>query len=671
MATVEGQIITVILLLLAIKFCQLSIYPYLKPALKDVAYGMGYPAGILLLIFFSWYLGIIHIPVQLALIPFGVLFIFALWKKQYSRAAIKEHIVFDVVFLAGFFFMLIVRFSNPGIIVSGEKFMDAAFLSGIMNNPVVTPADPWFGGAALSVYYYLGHWMMGVLGIIALGESTVVFNLMLPVVFGLAATAAYSIGRLILKRRYAWIPLLVLILPNIALIINFISGKNLMGAWWDSTRVIGAGTTINEYPLFSFLWGDPHAHVLGCFNQLFFICLLLVMLTRWRELETYGKYLLAVLMALSLGTMPAMNSWDVMIYAVLYLAIAFIVWIKEEQRFSFRTILPFALVPVLSLASYGYFLLEMLGAGGSSVQGFYLVTTPSALIEFLGVWGIFLAIVFLDGLTSLKKYPLFAAVPIVAFVFGYGSLGVALFCFLLLLVKKEKRAETVLAMTGLVILMFMEIFYLKDYMGETYYRMNTVFKFGFACWFILGTSALLMVGRWCRNLFTSVTAGRGWKMAAGIYAVILVLVICFGINPGYGGGTLDGTAWMKTEHPADYAGIQYLKEHAAPDDLIVEAVGSSYTYSSRVSAMTGLSTPVGWIGHEYGWRSGADDVMTVSADVRNIYENSLLCDELMKKYNVTYLFVGEVERDTYNVSLPSTGLTEVFHTDGVSIYQRS
>ncbi|MDO5845738.1 MAG: DUF2298 domain-containing protein, partial [Methanocorpusculum sp.] len=330
MTTAEGTILTVVLLLLVIKFCQLSVYPYLKPALKSISYGMAYPLGVLLLTIFSWYLGIAGLPVQLALLPFVVLFGFAAWKKQYQRAELKSGIPFDIVFLAGFFFLLAVRFANPGIIPSGEKFMDAAFLGSIMNLPQVTPADPWFGGAALSVYYYLGHWMFGVLGLLALGESTVVFNLMLPAVFGLAAVAAYSIGRLMLTRRLSWLPLLVLVLPNIALFVNFALGKGLLTSWWDSTRVIGEGATINEYPLFSFLWGDPHAHVLGCFNQLVFICLLLVMLTQWKSLASYGKYLLAVLLALSLGTMPAMNSWDVMVYAALYLGIAFLVWRREE-----------------------------------------------------------------------------------------------------------------------------------------------------------------------------------------------------------------------------------------------------------------------------------------------------------------------------------------------------
>jgi uncharacterized membrane protein len=121
--------------------------------------------------------------------------------------------------------------------------------------------------------------------------------------------------------------MLVLILPNAALIWHTIAGGGSLGIWWASTRVIE--NTINEYPLFSFLWGDPHAHVLGCFNQLFFLCLLAVMLVRWKLLPAGGKYLLCVILALSLGTMPAMNSWDVMVYAGVYLVVAAVIWLMH------------------------------------------------------------------------------------------------------------------------------------------------------------------------------------------------------------------------------------------------------------------------------------------------------------------------------------------------------
>lgn len=46
------------------------------------------------------------------------------------------------------------------------------------------------------------------------------------------------------------------------------------------------------------------------------------MLVRLKELSDYGRYLLVVLMAVSLAAMPATNSWDVRVYTVVYLIVA-------------------------------------------------------------------------------------------------------------------------------------------------------------------------------------------------------------------------------------------------------------------------------------------------------------------------------------------------------------
>lgn len=662
----EVQILTVVLWLIVMKFCQMTTYPYLKPAVGNLSYGLGYPFSILVLTFVTWYLGLVGLPVQLALLLFAAAGVYAIASKKYDRTEIQQNLKWDLVFFGAFALMLISRFLTPGIIPSGEKFMDAAFLGSIMLSPTVTPLDPWYAGGELSIYYYLGHWMCGVLGILSNGTPTVVFNLMLPTVFALAAVSAYAIGVLLLK-RHQWIPMLVLILPNAALIWHTIVGGGAVGIWWASTRVIE--NTINEYPMFSFLWGDPHAHVLGCFNQVFFLCLLAVLLVRWNTLSRQGKYLLCVMLALSLGTMPAMNSWDVMVYASVYLVTAAVLWIKQGHNL--RDAVPLVLVPVLSLASYAPFLYTMLSGGGTSVQGFFLVTTPSPINEFLGVYLFFVAVFVLFCFSVLKKYPWLIAVPVIFAVAGYTSAGVALFCILLLIGKRSSAPEVLFGILGMVIVFLMEFIYLKDYMGDVNYRMNTVFKFGFCAWFMLGTSILLMIGKYAENRFAEIPKGRAVAVAAIIFVVLAALIGCCGIQLGYPGGTLDGAAWLEIHHPADAAGIAYLADIASPGDIVVEAADGSYAYNGRVSAMTGLSTIVGWVGHESGWRSGVGDAGTRWSDVRTIYEDPSKTISLMDQYGAKYLFVGDVEQELYTVNLPDEGLTEIFTADGVSIYQRN
>ena len=183
--------------------------------------------------------------------------------------------------------MLDVRFVNPTISYA-EKFMDHAFLASVMRNPVVPPVDPWFAGGSLNVYYYLGYWMFGCLGIVTGVPSNIAFNLALPTVFGMTAVSMYAIGTLVLD-RFRWLPLVVLFIPNPSFFFQIIQGKAWSTILWDSTRTIS--NTINEYPLFSFLWGDVHAHVISLFNQVFLIFLLLFAYKRWESLGIRDKCL--------------------------------------------------------------------------------------------------------------------------------------------------------------------------------------------------------------------------------------------------------------------------------------------------------------------------------------------------------------------------------------------
>ena len=78
----EFQALTVLLLLVIVKFCQLAVYPSLRPALPKIYYGLAYPVSILLLTLISWYLGLLHLPVQLSLIPFAALLAFPSGKNR-------------------------------------------------------------------------------------------------------------------------------------------------------------------------------------------------------------------------------------------------------------------------------------------------------------------------------------------------------------------------------------------------------------------------------------------------------------------------------------------------------------------------------------------------------------------------------------------------------------
>ena len=229
--TFEQQIFYVISWLVVITLLQLSLYPSLKKTFGTFAFPVAFPASLLTFTLITWYCGLVHIPIQLALLPFIVLLGYHLSFHHYSLDELQSAWRWETLFPLCFFLMLDVRFVNPTISYA-EKFMDHAFLASVMRKPVVPPLDPWFAGGFLNIYYYLGYWMFGCLGIVTGVPSPIVFNLALPTIFGMAAESMYAIGTLVLD-RYRWLPLLVLVIPNPSFFFQIIQGK----AW--STDPLG------------------------------------------------------------------------------------------------------------------------------------------------------------------------------------------------------------------------------------------------------------------------------------------------------------------------------------------------------------------------------------------------------------------------------------------------
>lgn len=581
----------------------------------------------------------------------------------------------DFLFLVLFIFMLEVRFLNPSISYA-EKFMDHAFLASIINNPVVPPADPWYFGGDLNMYYYMGHWMMGVLGVITGIKSTIAFNLILPTVFANTGIALYATGKLLLK-RCQWLPVITLFLVNPAFIWYALNLKGLNAVMWDSTRTIE--NAITEYPLFSMLWGDPHAHVISFFNQALLIFILVYAYVKWDVTSESWRRILLLAGALSLGTMPLINTWDVLLYAPATLVFAGLLWYKSwnKDHDSSGAWRVFVLIPPISVLIYlPYYL--MLNSSG--IDGIGFVHTPTELVAFLLVYGIFLFIFYAECLKDLKKRPYLLLILVPFILTGYAGAGLVLLPVVCLLLRRTLLPEEILSITGLLIIMLTETIYLIDNMGDVYYRMNTVFKFSLVAWFFMGTGAAVFAGRWL-----SKRAGekhpdepKSLEMKRKRSAILLIaLVIAFSIplmlpdlNLGYGGKTLDGMAWLEKIHPYDYDAISYLRANTAELDspVILEAEGGDYQYYSRVSSMTGIPAVIGQPFHEQMWRGYESDVGYRMQDVRLIYESPDDFDRLTDKYNITHIYLGEFEYKRYDVSLPAEKLEVYYENDGVTIY---
>ena len=507
--------------------------------------------------------------------------------------------------------------------------------------------------------------MFGCLGIVTGVPSNIAFNLALPTIFSLAAINLYAIGTLLLE-KFRWLPLIVLFIPNPSFFYQIAQGKALNAVLWDSTRTIA--NTINEYPLFSFIWGDVHAHVVSLFNQVFLIFLLLYAYKRWESLENRAKWIVSIVCAISLGSMPLFNTWDVLIYAPIMLLFgALIIWRVWKNTNSISSCWHLVAVPPLAILCYLPFYLQLKTTTG----GISIVHTPSNPFEFLLVNGLFIAIFFAFLWRDIVKRPylLLAVIPFV--LTGYLAAAIAVIPLIYFIAREHHDLPDILAGIGLLLLIFCEIFYLKDNMGDTYFRMNTVFKCYLPAWIILGIAASPMVGKWLsESSWIPVISARNTAIITAIVVgIFFVLPFVIPFNLNYGTGTLDGLAYLKDSHPGDSGGVAYLRTLQG-DERIVEAEGGDYTYYSRISSFTGIPAIIGMPFHEYMWRG--DDTgwfSTRLADVKSIYEDPEKTAELMKKYNATLLYIGDSERERYQVNISANGLEKIYSADGTEIYR--
>ena len=652
-----------------LKGLQMALWPRLRPALGDYAYPAAYPASLLLFALATWYCGLFRVPVALALLVFLVLGVWGIRRGDYRIREIRGLLSWDAVFLVGFLFALAVRFTNPVIGYFSEQYMNHAFIASIIREPVVPPLDPWFAGGHLTVYYYLGHWLMGSLAIVTGTPSEVVFNLVPGTVYGTAFVMLYALGHLILP-RWRWLPLAVLLLVPPSVVWFLATGAGIYSAFQETNWIIPGGRV--EFPVFSLFLGNVHAFEIAVFNQVFLIFLLGFIWCRWRRLDARGRFGLTLLLGLSVGSMPLLSSWDALVHAPAVALFLLVLLLSDRDRSTFAAAVA---VPIVAFSAYLPYYLDLEPAG---IGGIGWGLPPTDPLAFLAVWGGFLAIVYAAVAPGIRRVPVALAVAVPPLAAGYTALAVLLVPLAYLLLRRERSFADLLCIAGLLVLALSEVFYLQEMLGGDYSRFNTVFKFYFDAWILLGTGALLLAGGWLAGR-RSVLPEAARKGAAVVVAVALVAApVALNIDigrgllgidyPPAGYHTLDGFAYLEATRPGEAAAIDYLRTLDG-DHLIVEAENGDYGYYSRISSFTGIPTILGQIGHELTWRGNGAWYTDRPAEIRAIYEDPERTLALMEKYNATLLYVGEPERERYDVRLPDRGLRLVYDEGGVRIYE--
>jgi YYY domain-containing protein len=225
----------------------------------------------------------------------------------------------------------------------------------------------------------------------------------------------------------------------------------------------------------------------------------------------------------------------------------------------------------------------------------------------------------------------------------------------LLLIGSDSFAY-LLIFTGLALTLIVEFVYLRDSFGV---RMNTVFKFYYQAWVMLGCASAY--GTWWLLDRLEKSMGRmlfsiGATLFIGLGLVYTVMAIPSRAGDFKGTANLDGASSIALSHPDDWAAIQWLDANAelgyptGSVPVILEAPsvppwGGSYTYEGRISAFSGFPTVLGWAVHESQWRGNYDQQGLREPDIATIYTTSSgpIALDLLHKWDVSYVIVGSPE----------------------------
>ncbi|WP_322486890.1 DUF2298 domain-containing protein [Chloroflexus sp.] len=492
---------------------------------------------------------------------------------------------------------------------------------------------------------------------------------------------------------------------------------------WDSYRVAGDPPrreqryTITEFPFFSFRLGDMHPHVMALPFATLAIGLALAVAAQGGStglpsdgaLFPAGRsgWLLRGLHGVILGSLYAINSWDLPTYLLLYwggLALAcrrdgavlpWRAWLREAvivAVLAFALFLPFHLTFRSPVGGATPWIDLPILSRLTSIIGIYL-GERSGWHEFVIIFGL-MALPIIAGsylyrssenesLAGLAIPRWLLWLPLILFTTGLligfpwlALAGLALWMAWRALNAAEPgfRCGLLLAALGSAILFGVEIVYIRDVFEGLSARMNTVFKFYYQVWLIWGV--LAPVGLWWvwaqatgwRRLAASLISAGTTLLLAGalVYPLIVTRDISRGPVRGLNGYTpreqtaagVASLAWLRHNVPA---GSVVLEAAAVENDAAVAAgsepprCGGSYNWQGfgGVAAASGHATVLGWVGHEMQWRGG-DPVALAELGPRclavdDIYRSGdpARIRSLIDQYGIDYIYVGALERERY------------------------
>ena len=370
--------------------------------------------------------------------------------EKFIKANWKLILFSEALFLAAFFVFWVIRLQNPDLwhpFRGGEKPMDLAYLTAVARSTTLPPYDPWFAGGYIN-YYYLGQFFTATLLKLTTIQPAIGYNLAVPTFFAFTFAGAFSvaynlaaIGRRHLRRgpglrrlpRWSLYmaglfgALFVAVAGNLdgvgqmAQRLSEVSSWHLNtnlplvdsavnsvgGIWqvlfrgaelqsfdfWGPSRMMPPTISITEFPNFSFLFADLHAHMMALPFEVLVVGLCAALAVGPRgDRNSFQEWGVVVLLALVVGSLRWINSWDYPPYLLMGLASVVIGERRLEDgaaAASWRIILKAALLVGLSFIFFQPFLASYL----TPVSGLDSTPETTPPQQYLAHFGVFAAVI--------------------------------------------------------------------------------------------------------------------------------------------------------------------------------------------------------------------------------------------------------------------------------------
>ncbi len=615
-----------------------------------------------------------------------------IWK--YLRTHWRIMLGLEGLFLLFFLGAVLIRIYNPDL-TGAEKEADFTLLNAILHSHTFPPKDTWFAGTSIN-YYYFGYAIWATLIKLSGVMAPIGFNLALAAIVALAVSNSFGlVYRLTQRVSYSlFAAFLLMIFGNLDGLIQILQrgGTFFPYDWWRSSRIIP--DTINEFPYFSFLLGDLHAHFMSIPSVLLLLGLLRQFVGTFHPKTALSSQIPLILcLGLSLGGTAVINNWD---YPTALLISAGCLFLALHNPF-WSDVIP------LRRLFYGIGLFVFLaGLSYALFLPFYAHFTPQATLKnlrlvsavqrtelryFLIIYGVFLwgilplclkNVFNADSSVCARQYRLIwvnSVLLSLALFYLCQSERVLLFSaacslfFLYMLYRGASESANRSFAWGLLFMAFAiaagcELFYIKDFYGHPLERQNTIFKFYYQAWILLAIGIPYALYDIVREPLRMPKALHSiWKVAFILLCVACccypILATCEKTDCFRGGAqnglpylpTLNGIRYIAYREPDEYTALMWIQGHLAQDIVILEATGNPYSFFGRVATTTGRSTVLGWGNHEALWRDQTwQTIMQRTQDIRAIYETLDKSEmlELLYQYGVDYIYVGKLERENYD-----------------------